>query len=135
VLRKPWFWVVIVLLLVGFVVFFFRQSDPEEITEVPISQLLSDVSTGRVQRIEIRGDELEVKLTNLQTYSTTKEEGVSLYTLFADRGVDASNVIVEVKEPDALSGWLGLILNFLPVLLFLGLLIYLVRVIAQIKAK
>ena len=122
--RKASVYLLILLAVVAVVVVFFRPSGTSGDPEFPISTLIDDISRGSVQHIVIRGDELEVRLKNLETYRTTKEEGVSLFAIFADRGVDASAVVIEVKEPSALASWLGLLLNFVTILIFIGLIYY-----------
>jgi ATP-dependent Zn protease len=126
-LRKPWFWLLTVIAVIAFVVVFFRPSETDEAANIPISTLISDVRAGRVASIEIRGDELTVYLNDSSRYQSAKEEDVSLFAIFADQGVDASGVTIDVKEPSKLASWVGLLLNFLPILIFIGLISYFVR--------
>jgi cell division protease FtsH len=93
-----------------------------------ISQVITDARAGSIDKIEVKGDTLDVKLKNGTEYTSRKESGSSLLTIFSDNGIDASQLPqVDVKEPGQFGDWLGLLLQFLPILIFIGLILFMMR--------
>jgi ATP-dependent Zn protease len=122
-----------IILLVVFVVVFFRPDSEDSSETRPISVLLVHMQTGIVDRIVITGDTIDVTLSDGTGYETQKESGASLFTIFADEGIDASGVEIEVKDRDTdIGDWAGLLLNFVPLLIFIGIIYALIRAINRI---
>jgi ATP-dependent Zn protease len=124
-----------ILLLLVLIVFFFRPSDssePDKLTR-EFSDFLHEMRLGLVTRIEITGNRLDVRLEDGREYETRKEEGASLFSILADNDIDYGSVEIAVKEDRVLDNWLGLLLNFLPALIFLGILIALIRAINRLN--
>lgn len=126
----------------------------KEIKEVPISEVAQDVKEGRVERIELEGEELNVFLKKLEleedkTASSTdsvastsdviakteedlekkskKEAGTALSETFANYGVtpeQMQNVVIEIKNPSGFVYWLGILAPFLIPLFFIIFLIW-----------
>jgi ATP-dependent Zn protease len=109
------------VLLVMLLVAFFRPSSVTDETR-PISTLISDAKSGRVSELKVRGNRIHVTRTDLTTYETRKEDGVSIFDLNAN-DVNPSSVSIEVQKADLSGGWavLGLLLQFLPLLSFAGI--------------
>jgi ATP-dependent Zn protease len=116
----------IMIAVVALVVVFFRPSSSENPVE-PISFVISDAKAGLVHSIVVRGDKLEVSRVNGSTYDSRKEAGISIYTLLDSSDVDTSDILIEVKEASHIADWLGLLLNFLPILFFIGLIYFLMN--------
>ena len=123
-----------IILLVVLVVVFFRPADEGRET-LPITNLLSDLRTDSVSRIEVSGDDLTVTLKSGYSYVTHKESRVSLFTILADNDIEATGVIIEVDDDFNTGDWIGLILNFLPLLLFLGIIYALIRAVNKLNRQ
>ena len=121
-----------ILLLIVLVVIFFRPAEPDKATR-EFSTFLQESRLGLVARVEIIGNRLDVTLEDGSEYETRKETGSSLFSILADNEIDYSNVEIEVIDDTAIGNWLGLLLNFLPALLFLGILVALIRAINAIN--
>lgn len=115
-----------ILLFTILVVVFFRPAE-EDYPQQPISAAIADAKTGIVRSIVVRGDILEVTLVTGIIYESRKEQGVSVYTLLESNDVDTSQILIEVREESKLGDWLGLFLNFLPILIFIALLAILIN--------
>ena len=122
---------VYLLILVAVIVIawqFFGDSGGSE-TKGELSQVIADAKAGSIDKIEVKGDSIKVFSRDGSEYTSRKEEGASLFTILSDNGVDvaSSGLKIEVKERSSLGNWAGLLLNFLPILIFIGLILFLMR--------
>ena len=121
-------YLLIVVAVVTVFLLFFNQplGGPKEI---PISEVISlasnNASTERLH-IEVRGESLTVT-DGGSVFKSRKEEGSSLVQLFNEAGVDAGNYTVEVKGSSGLSNLFGVLITFLPLILFGGVLLFMMR--------
>jgi ATP-dependent Zn protease len=124
--RRSFVYLMVLIAIGAIVVVFFRPSDNES-TRRPISDVIADAKAGHVDRIVVKGDIVDVTTDSGLTYESRKETGVSIYVILESNDVDTSTIVIEVKEESGLGDWLGLLLNFLPILVFVGLIWGLMR--------
>ena len=121
-------YLLIVVAVVTVFLLFFNQplGGPEEleITEV-ISLARNNTSTDRI-RIEVRGDSLTVT-DGARVFRSRKEAGSSLVQLMNEAGVDPAAYSVDVKGSSGLSSLFQVLINFLPLILFGGVLLFMMR--------
>ena len=121
-------YLLIVVAVVTVFLLFFNQplGGPEEIeiTEV-ISLANNNTSTDRI-RIEVRGDSLTVT-DGAKVFRSRKEAGSSLVQLMNEAGVDPGAYSVDVKGSSGLSSLFGVLITFLPLILFGGVLLFMMR--------
>jgi ATP-dependent Zn protease len=108
---------------VAIIVAFFRPSTDRE-AEYDLSVFVSDAKANAIRRIEVKDDLLVVLLKDGTDYRTRKERGVGVITTLTEIGVDPSTIEIQVKQP-GFSDPLGLFVNFLPMLIFVGLIVWL----------
>ena len=97
--------------------------------EVPISQVVSMAARGQLDLIEVRGDDLDITTTSGEFFTSRKESGASVVEILERSGVDplASNVEVSVKGSGGLGSLFGLLFNFLPLIFFGAVLLFMMR--------
>ncbi len=97
--------------------------------EIPVSEVISRSVRGEIERIEVRGDRLSVFTTSGDSYSSRKEQGASMHEMLIASGVDpaTSPVRVEVKGTGGLSSFFGILINFLPLIFFGAILLFMMR--------
>ena len=97
--------------------------------EIPVSEVLSRSLRGEIERIEVRGDRLAVFTTSGESYSSRKEEGASMLDMLSSAGVatGASGVLVDVKGTGGLGSLFGILINFLPLIFFGAILLFMMR--------
>jgi ATP-dependent Zn protease len=83
----------------------------------------------------VNGDELEVTLLSGVSYLTHKERESSLFNMLADNDIEPGITTIVVNDAAAIDDWLGLLLNFIPILLFLGILLALIRAINRLGQR
>ena len=121
-------YLLIVVAVVTVFLLFFNQplGGPEEIeiTEV-ISLARNNTSTDRI-RIEVRGDSLTVT-DGARVFRSRKEAGSSLVQLMNEAGVAPAAYSVDVKGSSGLNSLFAVLINFLPLILFGGVLLFMMR--------
>jgi cell division protease FtsH len=116
-------WVVIFLLVLALVTLFQGPSHRSGGTEIAYSQLLNDADQGRVQSIVIAGQEITGTYTDGRTFTTYAPFDPALVTKLSQKGVQ-----INARPPQDSTPWfISLLLNSLPILVFIGAWIFLSR--------
>ena len=127
-MRNSFIYLLVIVAVIA--IFFTLLSEPlGGSREVPINQVVSMAAKGQLDSIEVRGDKLSVMTTSGESLTSRKEEGASVVEILGNAGVDpvASNVQVVVKGSSGLGSLFGMALNFLPLILFGGILLFMMR--------
>ncbi len=128
-MRNSFIYLLILVAVIAIVVSFFRPPSGTESKD--LSEIIALARNGQVESIEAQGDSLTVHLKNDQrTYKSRKESGSSIVTVLKDNGVQVGGtdgVDVKVKEPSQFGNWIGLLVNFLPLIIFGAILIFMLR--------
>ncbi len=98
-------------------------------TEVPFSDVITMAARNQLEEIEIRGDKLTLITTGGEKLTSRKEEGASVVEILEQSGVDpvASKVQISVKGSGGLSNLFGILINFLPLIFFGAILLFMMR--------
>ncbi|MBI3978882.1 MAG: AAA family ATPase, partial [Chloroflexi bacterium] len=118
------------LILVALIAIFFTVFPPQPSTPpVDLTTIISLTKKGQIERIEVQGDAITAVTTKNERLNSRKESSASIYELLEKAGVriDESGVKVLVKEPSQFGGWFQLLVNFLPLLFFGGMLLFMMR--------
>ena len=127
-MRNSFIYLLIVVAIIA--IFFTLFSDPlGGSREVPISEVIRMAGSGELESIEVNGDRLTVVSNNGETLTSRKEEGSSIVELLESANIDplVSRTNVAVKGSSGLSNLFGLLLNFLPLIIFGAILLFMVR--------
>ena len=95
--------------------------------ERSISSVVQLAQDGRVDSIVVSGDTLSVTTNEGQVFTSRKEEGASVVEMLRDAGVPEGGVDVQVKGSSGLSNIFGLLFNFLPLIFFGAILLFMMR--------
>ena len=114
---------VLAIFIVGALVYSLFGYDSNTITEIPLSDVISQVDSGKVDKIVVVGDELDITTTDGKEYKSRKESGVSLN----ESGVDTSRVEIQVQDAQSGYIWVSLLGNLIPFLLIIGFLWFMFR--------
>src|SRR5690349_6020809 len=126
-MRNSFVYLLILVAVIAIVVAFFRPSSGTS-SKKDLSQVIADVKAGQVDKIEVKGNTLKVTKTDKSTYSSRKEDGSSLLTILSEQQVTSDKLPpIDIKEPSQFGDWLGLLLQFLPILIFIGLILFMMR--------
>ena len=111
------------ILLAGIAIFSYFMPGTDKATEIPLSQLVSMSQRNELDSIEVESDILRITTKDGTKYLSYKESMASLYEI---EGLDLTGVIVDVAGSSGIN-WGALLLNFLPLVIFGGLLFFLFR--------
>jgi len=122
--------VYLVIVVVVIAVFFWFFNDPlGGSQEIPISEVISlaeNAPAGGQVVIEVKGDDLTIQ-SGGSTFFSRKEEGSSVVEMLDKAGVPPQNVKVVVKGSSGLGNVMSVLLGFLPLILFGGILLFMMR--------
>ncbi|MEK7096066.1 MAG: ATP-dependent zinc metalloprotease FtsH [Patescibacteria group bacterium] len=113
------------LILFGLVIYAaFNQ--PSQLKEVPFSQVVNDANSGKLAKITIKGNQLDVTPLGAAkpTEKSFKEEGSTIY----QQGLQQGKVEI-VNKPSSSGGniWMQLAVNILPIVVIAAILIFMFR--------
>ena len=107
-------------------------SSPTDSTELDITTVAEQIKAGEVNKISVNEENLtiEYNLTSRADAQSRKETGVSVFKTFEELGVSQeslNNVEIEIVPPSGWSDWGTLAITILPLIIFGGLLFFMVR--------
>jgi len=112
----------IAILLAGILLFFYLIPAANKPEEVPISEVITMSQQKEIEEIEVEGDKLLITKKDGTELIAHKESNASIWDI---EGLDLQGIVVNIKEASGF-GW-SILINFLPLLLFGGLLFFLFR--------
>ncbi|MDA0353647.1 MAG: ATP-dependent zinc metalloprotease FtsH [Chloroflexi bacterium] len=127
-MRNSFVYLLILVAVVLVVVMLFRPSGTGN--EKDISFVIEQAKAGNVQRIEVEGDTLTVELKDGDPITSRKEASSSVEQILRENGIPvggSSGVDISVSGPSQFGNVFGLLLNFLPLIIFGGILIFMMR--------
>ncbi|OGD93782.1 cell division protein FtsH [Candidatus Curtissbacteria bacterium RIFCSPHIGHO2_01_FULL_41_44] len=107
------------LIFFGFFVFT-SGSSTRFLPNKPLSQMIADIRDNKVEKIEIDGDRISVKLKDGQVYTSRKEENQSLFAALEAAKVDPTATAIEVRDRTFSQAWITILTTLLP----LGLMVF-----------
>ncbi len=125
-MRNSFVYLLILLAVIAIVVAFFRPSAGSS-NKLDLNQVIADARADKIKKIEVNGDTLKVKETDDKTYTSRKESSDSIVKILQDNSIDVTKVPIEVKQPSQFGDWVGLLIQFLPILIFIGLILFMMR--------
>src|ERR687883_621200 len=116
-------WVVIFLLVIALVTLFQNPGHRAGGSDIAYSQLLNDADAGRINNVIIAGNEISGTYTDGRTFSTYAPFDPGLVTKLQQKGVN-----ITARPPSDNTPWfIALLINWLPILVFVGAWIFLSR--------
>lgn len=119
--------VIYVVVAASIILVFLTFSNGSSGTETDVTTVVKMAEEGLLSEIEIDGDNLIVTTNTdpIQTFVSRKESGTSIVELLQEAGV--SDVKVWAKRSSPLSNIFGILINFLPLIFFGALLLFMMR--------
>jgi cell division protease FtsH len=97
--------------------------------EIPISEVVTMTAAGRVDRIEVNRDKLNIYTTIGEQFTSRKEADSSMVEILEESGIDllATNVQLDIQGSGGFGSLFGLLINFLPLIFFGAVLLFMMR--------
>jgi cell division protease FtsH len=112
-------WMVIGLIVILLFQLFQQNQSPRG--EIVFSDFLKKVETGEVREVTLKGNNVSGRLSDGSSFRTFTADYPDLVKSLKDRGVK-----IDVKPPET-NSWLGIVLQWVPMLLFIGVWIFFMR--------
>ena len=80
----------------------------------PISNVIDDIKSGKIDKIEIDGDKISVDLKDDGVYISRKEENQSFFETLRAANVDVGGVQINVRDRTFSQAWVTILTTFLP---------------------
>jgi cell division protease FtsH len=100
------------------------------LTTVPITAVAEDAREGRISKIVVSGEDLEVTRTNGVEVVSRKEPGADITEVLTNLGVTQemlNGITIEVQTPSGWGSWFAILSSLLPLVLLGGLLLFMMR--------
>jgi len=129
-LRRWWIYPIGLVVAVGIVFTVFSSGND---TDTSLRDFTDFVRAGQVTSIRVSRDDRRIEYTlegSEETYETRKEARVPLRDVLVDAGVtedEIDQIDVEFGAADSDLQWVSLILNFLPIIIILGIVLFFFR--------
>ncbi len=127
-MRNSFIYLLVIVAIIA--IFFTLFSEPlGGSREIPINQVISLAARNDIQTIEVRGEKLTIVTTNNETFTSRKEDGSSIVEVLERAGIDllSANIQIVVKGSSGLGNFIGLFINFLPLIFFGAVLFFMMR--------
>ena len=113
----------IAILIAAIVVFVYILPSTQKPGEIPLSEAIAMSQAGQIAEIRVEGDELLITTNGGIELIAFKESNANIYDI---AGLNLEGVVVEVKDSSGIN-WGGVMLNFLPLIILVGLLFFIFR--------
>ena len=123
---------VYLMIIIGVIVIFYTLlSSFGGSEEEPLTFVVAQAKAGQIQEIVVDGKKLTVTpVAGAKTYTSRIGNNTDLENLLADQGVELGGPVgvqISYKGSSGLSSFFGLMLNFLPLIFFGGLILFMMR--------
>ena len=123
---------VYLMIIIGVIVIFYTLlSSIGGSDEEPLTTVIAQAKAGQIREIEVDGKKLTVTpQPGAQSYTSRVGNNTDLENLLADQGVELGGPVgvqISYKGSSGLSSFFGLMLNFLPLIFFGGLILFMMR--------
>ena len=120
---------VYLMIIIGVIVIFYTLMPFGSSDEEPVSRVIALAKNHQLEKIEVNGDKLTVYRITGETFESKLEKGDSITSLLLESGIEIGEPGVEIysKGSSGLSSIFGLLLNFLPLIFFGGLILFMMR--------
>ena len=117
------------MIIIGVIVIFYTLLPIGGSDEEPVSKVISLAKNNQLEKIEVNGQNLTVYRLGGEPFKSKLEKGDSITSLLLESGVEIGEPGVEIfsKGSSGLSSLFGLLLNFLPLIFFGGLILFMMR--------
>ena len=129
-----WFgnaFIYLIIFVAVIAIFFTLFSSGDSAEETDLTSILSMAKTEQISKIVVDGDRLLVtpRTAPDRLLVATKEPGTSIFDIFASAGIDPAerSIQIVVESPGGLGSVFGVLLQFLPLIFFGAILLFMMR--------
>ena len=132
-MRNSFVYLLIIVAVVAIFFTFFQA--PSGSQEIPISQVIQMAKDRQISSIEINEDSLKITDSAGRTYNSLKEGTASIFEMLENAGVDVTGVEIRVKGTSGFGNIFGILLNFLPLIFFGAIILFMMKQAQELRAE
>ncbi len=129
-MNAPWMknsFIYILIVVAVLAVLFTMLSPSRPSQDINISQVIQMAKDKQIRSIAINEDSLEIIDTLGGYYESRKEGSTSIFEMLDASGADITGVDIEIKGASGFGSFLGLLINFLPLIFFGAIILFMMR--------
>ncbi|MBU0619226.1 ATP-dependent zinc metalloprotease FtsH [Patescibacteria group bacterium] len=123
-LKRIFLWSLIIFLLLPF---FFSLGEVLPETNMPLSEVLRDIKSGQVERVEVANDELMIFYQDDRVALSLTSGTEAFETVLEKAGIDPTEIEFSYKDQSMIKAWAGILEVFGPIILMGVLMLFLFR--------
>ena len=126
-MRNSFIYLLIVVAVIA--IFFTLFSDVASSPEIPISEVVSMAEQGTIETIEVSGTKLTIISNRGDSFISRMEDNATVFEMLKQADVNPldSNLEIDVQGSSGLGSFFRLLLNFLPLIFFGAVLLFMMR--------
>ena len=125
-MKNSFVYLIIIVAIIAIIFILFQPSYGSK--DISIDSVISMSQSGQVREIEVDGDSLTIKTLDDRTFKSRKESGSSMVEMLAQADIPTgTGPKIIVKERSQLSNLFSIFINFLPLIFFGAVLLFLLR--------
>ncbi len=126
-LRNGFVWIILIIAVIALWVTFINRGGGDRY--ISMNEAASAINSGRVETIEKTADSNEITIiyTDGQKDKTRIDDNTNIEESLTAYGVDVNEVDIVIKGSSSWGNWLGALTLFLPVLLIIGIVVFMMR--------
>ncbi len=127
-MRKTLIYLLIIVAITAIVLTLFSNATGDA-RDISINEVVSMAARGNIDVLEVKGDTLTITTTSGDTYTSRKESGSSVMEILQRADIDMVNPSfqLEVRGSGGLSSLFGILIQFLPLIFFGAILLFMMR--------
>jgi len=128
-LRNGFVWIILIIAVIA--VWFMVTQGGSDTRQVDFGEVAQAIEAGRVERLEQREDSRQVTVHFRNTEESPAAfrlpPDVDIYQALDQYGLSASQVAIDIKKSSSWGAWIGALGIFLPFLLLIGIVVFMMR--------
>src|SRR5690606_26690841 len=127
-LRSGFVWIILIIAVVALWITFISGGDSDN--NIGFNQVANEIKNGQVERLELTEGSTSVTvhyLNSEETNRTRLDENISIYEALSVYGVQPADVDINVNAASSWGNWLGALTIFIPILLVIGIVVFMMR--------
>ncbi len=125
-MRSNFIYLIIIIAVIAIIFTLFQPPGGSE--DIDITTVISMAKSDQIREIEVDGDKLNITTVDDKSFKSRKEGGSSIVDLLSDADIPpGTGPKVTVKEKSQLSALFSIFINFLPLIFFGAVLLFLLR--------
>ncbi len=108
-------------------IFFTFFQAPSSRSNIPVSQVIQMAKDKEIRSIKVDLEILEVEDIGGRVYKSRKEDNTPVIEMLENAGADIAGIEIEVEGASGFGSLLGLLINFLPLIFFGAIILFMMR--------